>query len=112
MPQYSQKDGRFCISYVTGPSHVWLGLSFSAVARPISVVRYPAVGQCTHGVLDESRLIDVVIEGVSDAGKETGSRLAIAELAYVSDDTPSYDLYRHCGYLIAKRVASGQRFAE
>ena len=108
MPGFMRKEDTYYVSYITGPSHVLLGLEFgSAVVQP-SVHRNDAQGSCSHGTLDETRIVAAVVEGVAEAGVQ----LHPAKIVYVENDSPRYDLYKYCAYLLANRVAAGEAFSE
>ena len=110
MPQFSQRNGRFFVSYITGPSHVLLGLAFGERPATPVLVRQPAVGACSHGQLDEGQILAAVLAGIAAAKHETGRTLNPTEIIYVENDSPRYSLYQHCAYLIAQRVTNGESF--
>ena len=108
MPGFTQKDGRFFVFYITGPSHVLLGLAFGqSPAEPIMVCQ-PKSHRCDHEALDERRIRAAVLAGVADSKSE----LHPTEIIYVEDDSPRYEIYQHCAFLLAQRVASGAKFSE
>lgn len=72
------------------------------------MVRLSRPGHCDHGPLDESRIRETVMAGVAAAGVP----LHPLEIVYTEGDSPRYELYQHCGYLLAQRVASGAVFLE
>lgn len=47
-----------------------------------------------------------VLEGVAEAGVH----LHPTKVVYVENDSPRYDLYKYCAYLLAKRVGAGEPF--
>src|ERR1035438_3080227 len=100
MPGFTQKDGRFFVSYITGPSHVLLGLSFGQSSIEPVMIRQPKSHSCDHGPLDERRIREAVIAGVAAAD----SNLYPTEIIYVEDDSPRYEMYQHCAFLLAQRV--------
>jgi hypothetical protein len=106
MPGFMRKEDTFYVSYITGPSHVLLGLEFGEVAVSPNVHCEAAQGSCRHGALDELRIVDAVLEGVAEAGVH----LRPTKVVYVENDSPRYDLYKYCAYLLAKRVAAGEPF--
>jgi hypothetical protein len=108
MPGFTKmKDGRFFISYVTGPSHVLLGLSFGpALVEPVMICQ--SNSRCGHGLLDERRIREAVIAGVAAAT----SKLHPTEIVYVDDDSPRCEIFKHCAFLLAQRVESGAEFQE
>jgi hypothetical protein len=108
MPGFTQKDGRYFVSYITGPSHVYLGLAFGQSPAEPAMIRQPKLGHCDHGPLDEQRIRDAVFAGVA----ESQSGLHPTEIIYVEDDSARYDIYQHCAFLLAQRVASGAEFAQ
>ena len=108
MPTFARKKDRYFVSYITGPSHVLLGLSFGPAGTQPVVVRQSRPSRCDHGPLDESRIREAVMAGVAEAGVQ----LHPAEIVYCEGDSPRYELYQRCGYVLAQRVASGAEFPE
>ena len=108
MPSFTRKNGRYFVSYITGPSHVLLGLAFDSTAASPTVHREPRRGACDYGTLDESKIRDAVVAGAAEANVQ----LHPVEIIYVENDSPRYDLYKYCAYLLAKRVAAGEAFTE
>ena len=105
MPHFFQQgDVRF-VSFITGPSHNLLGLQFgSHVAGQPVVEAKPAVGACDHGQIDEVELRNAVVLGVADSGAPESATLFVRRIVYVIDDSPRYDIYRHCAKLLARRM--------
>jgi len=64
--------------------------------------------QCDHHPLEERLIGEAVIAGVAAASRE----LHPTEIIYVGDDSPRYEIYQHCAFLLAQRVASGAEFQE
>jgi len=108
MPTFTRKNGRYFVSYITGPSHVLLGLSFGPASTQPALVRLPRAGHSDHGPLDESRIREAVMAGVAAAGVQ----LHPVEIVYFEGDSPRHELYQQCGYVLAQRVASGADFPE
>lgn len=104
MPSFTEDGQRTFVSYVTGPSHVRLGLRFvdAPVDKP-ALVRQPPVGSCSHGEIDESSLIEAVLGGVAAVSPD----LHVAEIVYIANDSPRYPLYSHCAKLLAERINPG-----
>lgn len=97
----------------TGPSHVHIAVSFAAGQQlDPTLTKLPARGDCDHGVLDEGCIRRAILEGTKRANIELGTELAVADIQYVSNDTPRYDLFRYCAYLLAKAVHDGVHFEE
>ena len=57
MPGFIVKEGRHFVSYITGPSHILLGIKFTKEPVHVQVVKEPAQGMCFHGSLDESQIL-------------------------------------------------------
>ena len=113
MPDYRKQGDLFIVSYVTGPSHVRLGIRFSSEPRSSpTLTRLPPVGECDHGPLEESRIVESVNEGVSRANDKHHTHMRVAEIHYVANDSPRYDLFRHCAFLIADGVQAGAEFRD
>jgi nickel-dependent lactate racemase len=105
MPQFSKQGDYYYISYITGPAHVMLGLIFSKehVVSP-KVVQRPAIGEHEHSALDEKEIERAVIEGIESANKRLGSDYFVSEIVYVVNDSPRYELYKHCAELLLERL--------
>ena len=113
MPGFFKKGEQFIVTVVTGPAHVYLGLKFGDCDDfDIQVVSSPPVGACIHGELDKSKIIQYSLEGVETANKKLDGQLRIAEIQYIKDDSPRYDIYRRCAFLIAEGVLKGVVFEE
>lgn len=108
MPTFTRKDGRHFVSYITGPLHVLLGVSFGPADTKPVIVRQSHPGGCNHGSLDESRIREAVVAGIAEADVQ----LHPVEIIYCEGDSPHYELYRHCARALAQRVASGAEFPE
>jgi hypothetical protein len=91
----------YTVNYVTGPSHVWLGLSLSQVPKlSPELVERPAIGECQHGKLDAGKVLEAVRDGIEEAGVG----LFAERIEYVANDSPRYDLYRHCAMQLVKHA--------
>lgn len=99
MPSFHRDGDLFSASLQTGPSHVWLGLRFSA--EPVNCVKMnkrPPIGTCSHGALDEKQIRKAVL-GVID---DESVLFYASEIEYVSNDSPRYGMYAHCANLIIR----------
>lgn len=101
MPQFGYQDGFDTVSLITGPSHVFLGIRFGD--GPMQLIRRPPVATCQHGMLEENRILDAVLLGLTRANTERGSSLNAAAVLYVADDSPRYEMFEQCAYLLASR---------
>ena len=101
MPQFGHEDGFDTVSLITGPSHVFLGIRFGD--GPLELKKRPPIGSCQHGVLDEARIRDAVRSGLSKANAEGGTSLDAAAVLYVENDSPRYQMFERCAYLLASR---------
>ena len=105
MPDFFQQgDVRF-VSFITGPCHNLLGLEFGSpvVGQPVMEAK-PAIGACDHGRIDEVELLKAVVMGVADSSGPGSVPLSVRRIVYVVDDSPRYDIYRHCAKLLASRM--------
>ena len=110
MPQFGHQDGFDTVSYITGPSHVMLGIRFAdEPVTGIRLVKRPRVGACDHGQLDEVRIIESIRAGIAAANDQTGARQSAVEAFYVENDSPHYELYERCAYLLAMRRAQAAK---
>ena len=101
MPEFGHKDGFDTVSLITGPSHVFLGIRFGD--GPVELVKHPPIGNCRHGALDESRIREAVRSGLAKANAEGGTLLDAAAVQYVENDSPRYEMFERCAYLLASR---------
>lgn len=104
MPSFNEKEGKYFVSYVTGLSHIKLGLCFSLNNSTPTLVNSNVIGSCSHEALDENKILNAVMEGIGEANQKFKKSLHVSEIIYVENDTPRYELYRYCAYLLAKRV--------
>jgi hypothetical protein len=101
MPQYGNIDGFDTVSLITGPSHVFLGIRFGD--GPVELAKQPPIGNCPHGALDESRIREAVRSGLAKANAKGGTSLDAAAVMYVENDSPRYEMFERCAYLLASR---------
>jgi hypothetical protein len=104
MPQFSTKDGRHFVSYITGPRHVLLGVCFSDQPTTPTLSRQPPNGDCVHGHLDEGKILQAVLSGLETFERETGTKTWVSEIVYVENDSPYYELFAYCALLLARNV--------
>jgi hypothetical protein len=109
MPQFIFKEGRHFVSYITGPSHVLLGINFARNSVAPVLIKLPAQGTCSHGTLDEEKILEAVQE-VLGVHRAEGEYIFAAEIAYVENDSPRYDLYRIAAHALTKRYLTGGEF--
>ena len=111
MPQYTKSNESYRVSYITGPSHVLLGLTLSQ-AKPaaINIRNLGSAGKCHHGQLNLESIKESVIEGVTKANQLCGTKYYVGQIEYIENDTPNYALYTHCAYLIIKGLHEGIEF--
>ena len=89
---------------MTGPSHVKLGLGFSSSNEVPVLVRRKAIGTCSHEALEETKILQAIMQGVKLANERFDRNLCVSEIIYFENDTSRYELYRYCAFLIAKEV--------
>jgi hypothetical protein len=104
MPSFSKEEKYFFVSYVTGPTHVRLGLALttSTAVEPLLVVANTHVGDCCHGEIDEVRLKRAVIDGIKTANQTMGTSVQAMEIVYIPNDSPRYELFSYCARLIVE----------
>ena len=104
--RFGRIDDLYTISCITGPSHVWLGLAFANGASTVpELVERPAIGDCHHDRLEADRILAAVREGIEDANVG----LFVGRIEYVANDSPRYELYRHCAKSLAEYVVAQPR---
>ncbi len=109
MPQYTKSGKSYRASYITGPQHILLGLLFGE-SKNIALTSLGTLGECNHGTLNLKRIRNSVIEGVAKANSSFGTNYMVSEIEYVENDSPNYELYAHCVFLIAKGLHEGIEF--
>lgn len=102
MPQFGRIGELHTVSIVTGPKHVWLGVSFSTtpVANP-QLFQRPAIGQCSHGGLNPEQVSAAVVAGIAEANVG----LFPTRIEFVANDTPDYVMFRICAQRLAEQVS-------
>ncbi|MEP6672232.1 MAG: hypothetical protein ABJF10_23920 [Chthoniobacter sp.] len=112
MPTYVQSGEFYGVSYITGPSHVFLQIAFSSVpvSKP-SIVGLPATRALAQTTLDPQQICSAVVDAAATANAELGTTFFPAVIRYVPDDSPRYPLFSHCTILLIRRLASGEPFA-
>ena len=99
---------------ITGPSHNLLGLDLAADKSGLPPAIQVLPGEASPR-LNSLVVLRQAAKGVALANIKFGTEFRIAKLRYVSDDTPSEDVYRILAYEIVKRAAQEtvvqQRFA-
>lgn len=110
MPHFWKDDKHFFITYITGPSHVLVGLAVATggdAGGVVMVRRRSPVAGCGCSPVDEGEVRRAVIAGVEEANRELGTRWRATEIVYAEDDSPRYSLYRHCAKLLIERLNAG-----
>jgi len=108
VPSFTTDGLHYFISYISGPSHILLGIALADEPAPlIQMVERPPVGTCSHGAIDPGAVRKAVMAGV----QEFGAGLYPTTIVYVANDSPRYALYQHCAKLIAERLTAGGNFA-
>src|SRR4051794_26921034 len=94
--QYQHNGATHSISRVIGPHHNYLAVTFSAAGRvsEVRVTQLPPRGGCDHSPLDPGKIRAAVLAGVGDGNREHGVDLAVATVAFVSNDTGPEEVYR------------------
>lgn len=101
MPQFGHKDGFDTVVLITGPSHVFLGIRFGD--GPLELMKQPPIGSCQHGALNEARIREAVRSGLAKGNAGGGTSFDAAAVMYVENDSPRYDLFERCAYLLASQ---------
>lgn len=103
---YFLKENLYCITFVTGPRHNYLGLSFSLEELcPDSKLRLEA--KVIHAdepvALSEDAVKNMVLEGVERANLELRCNFKVSTIEYVVSDSGPELVYSELAYLILKR---------
>lgn len=108
---FSRVGNQFRAWRTTGPTHNFLGLCIEG-PKPASprVVRLAASEGRPPSGIDESKLVEAVLEGVERANRLCGTTCHVVEITYVEDDSPRYSEYSILAEVIIRRVASGDPF--
>lgn len=110
MPSFITKGGRHFVSYITGPSHVLLGIKFFADPVEPTLVKQPKQGSGSQVQLDEVEIRSSVLEVLAVYRAKNGASLYAAEIVYMEDDTPNYALFGYVAGLLVERYGSGREF--
>ncbi len=110
MPGFMFKEGRHFVSYVTGPSHVLLGVRFVHSPVEPALVRLPARGP-GHAGLEEGRIRAAVMD-ILAACQARGTPLFAAEIVYIENDTTREALYHIAAELLTRHYLEGGVFSE
>ena len=109
MADVLESDGRYCISYVTGPSHVYLCLGFGeAPVADVPVTMKTGNSACGCGDIDIESMKAAVQEAVARELADSGMDLHLSEILYLETDSPRYDLYGLCARKIAEHVVKNR----
>ena len=100
MAQIHEKDNLLMVQYVTGPQHVWLGVRFSRDQTPTEIVVRSPLGGCSHGTLDQDQIAKAIFAAADEYG------LHPERIEYVANDSPNYEIYKHCARLLARYASS------
>lgn len=107
---YFLKDNLYCITFVTGPRHNYLGLSFSLEGL-CSDIDLRLEARVIHAdepvVLSENEVKNMVLEGVERANLEFSCNFKISKIEYVVSDSGPEFVYSELAYLILKKYMLG-----
>ncbi|PQO37109.1 hypothetical protein C5Y96_08095 [Blastopirellula marina] len=105
MPSYRKDSEGFICSIITGPSHVWLKVSFEEnfSGEPM-IVPLPPRGDCEHGSMPLDAKLAAVLEGITEANEEFGCHFQAARIWVVENDTPRHSLYHYAAYCLVKQL--------
>lgn len=94
--RYQHNGATHSISRITGPHHNYLAVTFSVGGQvtEVWVTALPPSGVDEHPPLDLGKVRAAVLAGVGEGNREHGVELAVASLAFVSNDTGPKDVYR------------------
>lgn len=111
MPSFTTDGRRYFVSFITGPSHVRLGIEWAAEPEEsVALERLLPIGGCEHGELTETLVAESVDAGIAEANRRLGVAYRPARILYVANDSPRYDLFQHCASLLVQRHADGEHF--
>lgn len=110
MPHFSKQGNHFFVSYITGPSHVRLGLLFGENGKELKLTKQPPISECNHGELNEDKIKEAVFAGIALANEKFNANFQPLEIIYVENDSPRYDLFAICAKRICERIAQGGEF--
>lgn len=99
----SVKDGIYKGSHIPGPSHNYLGVTFSPGSGPLFIIEVlpPAVGCDHHNGLTADEVRPWIEEGFHNAGNEINRVLEIGRVEIIEDDSRRPEVYRE----LARRIA-------
>lgn len=91
---------------ITGPRHNYLAITFDtekSATDPV-VVELPAQGGCEHRPLDTKKILEAVLEGVTQANADFDTDYVVQYVHVVKNDTGPEDVYRHMAYSIVEET--------
>jgi hypothetical protein len=101
--QFYRKNELLCCSHIPGPSHNWLGLRLEN--DPVADVVVTRLTNRPHSTdLDEDKIVSAVKRGTESENAKSGSNWKIAEIAYVTEDSPRYSVYE----MLARTIVSAK----
>ena len=106
--RYSISGDYFRVMRITGPAHNLLGLSFSRGDTEAVVLE--RLADSPERMMDEERLREAVLSGVSAANDSLGSDYHVSRIQYVPTDTPDLGTYSLLARRIIERLASGTSY--
>jgi len=103
--QFIDKAPLYKLIRITGPGHNLLGLWLASgpIEREpevVAVVLHPN----EPARLDAREIVEQVMRGVADAGRELNQPYYIDKIQYVTGDTPPVEIYRWLAAEILRRV--------
>ena len=99
---FSDRNGFFRVTRVTGPTHNLLGVSFSGTADHLPQLRNLERSAIAPAKLDPMEVLDFVLKGISDANSTFGLSLHPSEIEFVGSDSPPETTYRLLAFELIK----------
>src|SRR2546423_10305282 len=109
--EFSKHEGFLCASRITGPRHNHLEVIVSDASAQEAVFEFlPAIGGCSHAPLDQTRIVDSVMEGIALTNVRLGSKYAVERIRVPLNDTPPELVYGVLAAAIVERLHAGKSF--
>lgn len=108
---FTRVDGFLSVSRITGPKHNLLQVKLDQGPRAVPRCdRLPAIGSCRHEPLNESELISRILEGVSMANEELGTKYCVTHIRYIENDTKPEVVYGSMVLNLTRHLECGGEF--
>jgi hypothetical protein len=111
--QFTRIGEFLATSRITGPTHNLLQIKLEEGVQEIPICEaLPPVGKCTHEALNETELVEAVLNGVEEANKTYRTNYVVTHIKYVKNDTKPEAVYEYLALKIIEHLESGGEFVQ